>query len=856
LAVDGPDFRALFEAAPGLFLVLSPDLTIVGASDAYLRATLTERALIVGRNLFEVFPDNPDDPAADGVRNLRASLERVLQHRRADSMALQKYDIRLPGDEEGAFEERYWSPVNGPVFDADGNISYIIHRVEDVTEFVRLQKHGSAMEREIILRSQEVAEANRQLQAANEALDQLYQKARKLDEFKTQFFANISHELRTPLSLIIGLVDKLLGTIDSVAPRADLTIVARNARTLLGHVNDLLDISKLEAGRMTVDYARADLAQLARMVASNFESVAPERGVCLSIEAPEALSAEFDPHKMQRVLMNLLSNAYKFTPADGRIRISVAADQITGIATVAVADSGPGIAPEHRDLVFERFRQVDGGSTRRYGGTGLGLAIARELVELHGGTISVEDAPEGGACMRFNIPLSAPAQATLHEDAGPLAFQEIPNLDSWSEAEHRANLEQSGESLVLVVEDNAEMNRFIAQSLRPEFRVVSSRDGQEGMKTALDLHPDLIITDVMMPVMSGDQLLAQLSSRPETARIPVIVLTAKDDEHVRISLLEHGASDYLTKPFSIAELQVRVRNLIATKLAVERIERLNREIEDASRAKSEFLSAMSHELRTPLNAIIGFSELMQAGVAGAMAGEQGEYARYIFESGKHLLALINDILDLSKIEARKTRIELEPIDIDLLVKDALSLVQEQMHARKIRLEYRNASTLKNVLADARRLKQILINLLSNAIKFTPEQGAIMVDVAMVSRFEARETMPGFEDGVRFALPETAYQEFLQLSVRDSGLGMTRGEMAPLFTPFTQVRNQITSKVEGTGLGLAMVRGLAELHDGAVSVTSRSGVGACFTVWIPWRRVDSAGTAEPRALEIATSHALL
>jgi PAS domain S-box-containing protein len=197
-----PDFRALFESAPGLYLVLTSDFTVVAASDAYLAATMTERDQIVGRGLFEVFPDNPDDPNATGVANLRASLEAVLAKRRPDAMAVQKYDIRRPESEGGGFEERHWSPVNSPVFGRDGAIAYIIHRVEDVTEFVRLKQQGSAehqiaeelrtragmMEAEIYRRAQEIQEANRQLRELQAGLEQrVRQRTSELEDSEARY---------------------------------------------------------------------------------------------------------------------------------------------------------------------------------------------------------------------------------------------------------------------------------------------------------------------------------------------------------------------------------------------------------------------------------------------------------------------------------------------------------------------------------------------------------------------------------------------------------------------------------------------------------------------------------------------
>ncbi len=223
---SGPDFKLLFESASAAFLVLSPEFRIVAVSEAYLRQTMTRREEILGRHLFEVFPDNPVDRAATGVENLRASLERVLKHGKPETMAIQKYDIRRPEAEGGGFEERYWSPVNSPVFGPDGAIAYLLHRVDDVTEFVRLrekqsalgpyhvaqdlQSCGQAFEIELYQRNREVKEANVRLHAANEKLAELYSRTHELDRLKSVFLANMSHELRTPLNTIIGFTELIL----------------------------------------------------------------------------------------------------------------------------------------------------------------------------------------------------------------------------------------------------------------------------------------------------------------------------------------------------------------------------------------------------------------------------------------------------------------------------------------------------------------------------------------------------------------------------------------------------------------------------------------------------------------------
>jgi signal transduction histidine kinase/CheY-like chemotaxis protein len=260
----------------------------------------------------------------------------------------------------------------------------------------------------------------------------------------------------------------------------------------------------------------------------------------------------------------------------------------------------------------------------------------------------------------------------------------------------------------------------------------------------------------------------------------------------------------------------------------------NRQLEDASRLKSEFLSNMSHELRTPLNAVIGFSEIMKDGLAGELPPRQRGYAGHIYQSGQHLLALINDILDLSKIEAGKTEADLAPLELHGLLAESLVVVAEKARASRIRLHREPGSAVPAVLADRRRLKQILFNLLSNAVKFTPPDGRVSLLDRVADRSRAAQAMPGFADGMRLPLPDNEFQSFIEISVIDSGIGIGAADMKTLFTPFTQIDNALTRRIEGTGLGLAMVRRLAELHGGTVALTSEPGRGSCFTVWIPLR----------------------
>ncbi|RJQ78099.1 MAG: response regulator [Desulfobacteraceae bacterium] len=389
---------------------------------------------------------------------------------------------------------------------------------------------------------------------------------RPLDLLKSQFFANVSHELRTPLSLILGPVDRLLrrAALDEEAQH-DLLIVQRNARLLHRHVNDLLDIARLDAGRMVMQYARTDLAALARLAASHFETLAADRNIRYGVHAPDALPAEADVEKIERVLINLLSNAFKFTPQGGDVRLVL--DGHSGRARFRVQDSGPGVPESMREAIFERFRQAEGGMQRRHGGTGLGLAIVREFVSLHGGTVNVTEAPGGGALFTLDLPLAAPAGVPVSlEPPRPYEQAAYPALDELRQHPERFSSGQSPDgvaSRILVVEDNPDMNAFLTECLSPHYRITRAFDGREGLEKALANPPDLILADVMMPGLSGDRMVEELRRYRLLDDVPIVMLTAKADDALRLKLLRHGVQDYIHKPFSVGEVLARVGGLLS-----------------------------------------------------------------------------------------------------------------------------------------------------------------------------------------------------------------------------------------------------------------------------------------------------
>jgi signal transduction histidine kinase len=395
-----PDFRTLFESSPGLYLVLTPDLKIVAVSDAYLQATMTEREKILGRGIFDVFPDNPSEPGATGVSNLRTSLERVLRTGAPDTMAVQKYDIRRPESEGGAFEERYWSPVNSPVLGPDRKPAYIIHRVEDVTEFVRMREQGTEqrsradrMEAEVYQRAAEVQQKNKELE--------------KVSQAKDRFMSHMSHELRTPLHTIIGfsevLEEQLEGPLNEKQQRF-VKHIHSDAMHLLELINDVLDLSKIEAGRLQLRKAPLSLDVAITEALSAIRSRCDPKSLAVRKEGTPALTVAADRVRLKQILYNLLSNAVKFTPEGGWVCVGVV--RRDGFAEISVRDSGIGIKPEDRPHVFDSFYQGGEASVGVSEGTGLGLAVTRALVEQHGGRIWFDSEPGKGTCFTFSLPLA------------------------------------------------------------------------------------------------------------------------------------------------------------------------------------------------------------------------------------------------------------------------------------------------------------------------------------------------------------------------------------------------------------------------------------------------------------------
>ncbi|MBD0257581.1 MAG: response regulator [Cytophagales bacterium] len=447
----------------------------------------------------------------------------------------------------------------------------------------RLEAEKVQLENVVAQRTLEIAAQNERLGQQAEELAMQTEKLKELDEVKSRFFANISHEFRTPLTLILNpLLDKLAvlrrePAMPGVTVRAgELEVMSRNAQRLLQLINQLLDLSKIESGRMPLALQPGDLKGLLNVVFASFSSLAEHQRIRLTLQLPdEPLRRQYDEDKLEKVLYNLLSNAIKFTPEGGEVLLQAAAvpdaaRPLVPVVQITVRDNGRGMTADELERVFDRFYQ----GKRHYAdaqGTGIGLALTRELVELHGGQIWVESQPGEGSSFTVTLPLLPVAEGT--PATAPDAPGEMPSttdvvqasgIDPDGRDAEETALAPAGEErpLVLLVEDNDDLRAYMRNHLSGRYRVLESGNGVQGLAMALDLMPDLVISDWMMPEMDGIELCERMKTDARTSHVPVILLTALTAGDAKRKGLETGADEYLTKPFDPAELLLRVGNLL------------------------------------------------------------------------------------------------------------------------------------------------------------------------------------------------------------------------------------------------------------------------------------------------------
>jgi signal transduction histidine kinase/ActR/RegA family two-component response regulator len=499
-----PDFQALFESAPAMLLALDPGLTIVAVSDGYLHGTQATRAELIGRPVWDALTVRQDDYPPGAITGLRASLERVCRDVTADAMDVQKrYQLRPGG--AGTFEVRYFQPANIPVLGPGGELRYIIHRLEDITAAQR-----------------ELAEAQQARASA--------------DSTRDEFVARVNHEMRNPMNTILGFGELLtLGDL-SAEQREWAATLLKAAKQLASFMDDVVDISRAQTRDLALTIEAVAAGAVIADAVDLIRPLAASHGV--QIDAPPRITQHVyaDQQRLRQVLLNLLSNAVKYNHPAGRVTVTVEPTGGSGLR-ISVADTGRGIAGYDIERLFTPFQRLDAAQAG-IEGAGLGLTLSRQLIEAMGGTVGATSRQGEGSVFWVDLPVAPETAAAQPAVSGDQLI---------------TSRAYAGPKTVLYIEDMVETLRLVEHIFRqrPSVSIVPAMLGGVALDLAAEHHPDLILLDLNLPDMSGEELLHRIKSDPATAAIPVIIVSAETDQARIDRLLADGATGYLTKPISV-----------------------------------------------------------------------------------------------------------------------------------------------------------------------------------------------------------------------------------------------------------------------------------------------------------------
>ncbi|MBW1687400.1 MAG: response regulator [Deltaproteobacteria bacterium] len=721
---------------------------------------------------------------------------------------------------------------------------------------------------------------------------------KQLDIEKSRFTANVHHELRTPLTLTLAPLEAMLGGEFgdvSELQHGYLRTMHSNGLRLLKLINNLLDLAKIEGKQLSIVRRPSAVGRMSDELIASARPLAEGKGVTLSGQGLEVLpEINLDADAFEKVVVNLLGNALKFTDPGGSVEMSGTATPEGGVHLV-VSDSGIGLPGDQLERIFDRFAQVDTSSTRRHEGTGIGLALVKELVDLHGGQIWAESQGVGhGTQMHVVLPVgecdSEAQEDVLQTDDGKsvalgnsiFAMQgeldvEGRNQEALRLSEIQRNVERNQfDSMeaeqgdpsarvsedapeVLICEDNADMRRLLSFLIGREFRVRVAPNGREGLKMVRELAPDLVLTDVMMPEMSGTELCREIKGNPKTQGIPVVLVTSKAEREMKIEGLELGADDYVTKPFHPRELLARVRSLVklhglqeqlATQnellkstnvelqATLEELREAGVQLVQAERlaAVGELAAGLAHEVNNPMNfatnalrtlrgyvedvcsvtemvAAIDWSDrdaldahvrelekLKERLEFDDVTDSLGELVEIVTQGLDRTQRLVSDLRDFaSPGDDRRT-------DVDLArgLQTTAQLVKHTLREAGVELQMEVPEGLPFVEGDARALNQVFLNLLKNAAEALHGRGGA---VCVSASSEGGSVL---------------------VQVRDDGPGIAADLLPKLFEPFYSTKQA----GRGTGLGLSISRRVVADHGGTIEVSSEPGEGTTFVVTLP------------------------
>ncbi len=697
-----------------------------------------------------------------------------------------------------------------------------------------------------------------ELDQNRQKLEETNRKLVELDRIKSRFFANISHELRTPLTLLLAPLQTLIqerGLALEPEMRQLLLIMQSNGMRLLKLINDLLDLVRLESGKMEVKREPVVIEPFLHGLANAVKASAQDRGIRLEVSSSPTLGTILtDSDKLERILLNLLFNALKFTPAGGKVEVKARKE---GDALVLeVSDTGTGISEEQLPFIFDRFWQADTSSQRKYRGVGIGLALVKELVEIQGGKVEVSSEIGKGTQFRISMPYEEPDRDSgqmLQEVESPTDTVSplgagatnggtetwLRNLDKQAEfypsmtslretirpvetAVHR------GQPRVLVADDEPDMLKYLKSQLSVNFQVIEAVDGQQAVEKANQFLPDVIVCDMMMPEKNGLEVCRELRERTSTRSIPILLLTARADEETKLAALSVGANDFITKPFSMTELSVRLKNLFDTYTLQQELARQNQILEatieqlketEVQLVHSEKLASLGrlsagiiHEINNPLNFAKTALYVLQIMTESLGANEKTEFREVLQDMGEGINRISSIVSDLRTF-TQPHLTQLEKVPVVEVINSALRLLSNEWES-KVRIE-KEIPEDQTIWANRNQITQVLVNLLQNALQ-------------ALEKKDSTETPPTIwvrgveEDGESLII------------VRDNGEGIPSENLQKIFDPFFTTKDV----GEGMGLGLSICYRIVKQHGGRIQVQSEPGAYSEFRLSLPRRPTSS------------------
>ncbi len=675
-----------------------------------------------------------------------------------------------------------------------------------------------------------------ELKANQQELQESNQKLIEMDKAKANFFANISHELRTPLTLLIGPLEKIMRrekTFSNPDTKEDLAIMYSNATRLFKLIDDLLDLVKLDSCKIEVKPLPIDLQSFINGLASSVKMAGDEKGLIIETYVEDAIGAILaDQEKLDKIILNLVFNAIKFTPKGGRIDIE--AYKKEGLLCISVKDTGIGIPEESLPNIFDRFYQADSSCKRRHQGSGIGLALVKELAMAHNGDVTGKSREGKGSLFTLTIPYE-PASATDarsittgdEKEGQPSAWS--ARIDSDTEAllagaEASAvaalNAEDEGcktsdRPLVLLADDEPDMLRFLNSDLKEQYTIIEATDGAQAVENAKERLPDLIIMDMMMPEKDGLQASRELREYEPTSSIPIIMLTARVDENIKVKALSGGVNDFLTKPFSSVELHARAKNIIKGR-------QLQKELENALKVINEtqgrllqykklqsiatFSSGMLHEINNPLN-IISTAVYVLSEKSQFITDEFKEVFKRnvnaINKEAERIQKIIANLKDFAHVRKALSKLALhEPVDA------ALRSLSEKIKVNNVQTEL-SISKDHIVWGNNDLLVLVFNNMIENAL-----------DACCEKEFEQG---PGL-----ISIKSSMEAGRIKLFIWDNGNGIEQDSMDSIFDPFFTTKDVGS----GMGMGLNICYTIIEQHGGHIDVKSEVGRFTEFCIDLP------------------------